>query len=553
VARYPYTDEQGNLLYWGVRFVNADGSKTFKQCRPDGKGREIWNLDGVRRVLYRLPEVREAIANGKLICIAEGEADVEALEYHGYTATTNAMGAKKWRDEYSQVLKDATDIVIFGDNDDDGRAHAALVSRSLQAVGVTPRVAQLEGLPEKGDIRDWLKRHSQEELDRVVAEAPLAREEHLPGESDGGESNNPWSHIKSAPVLLAEPDTPFEGLAKDLLAPGAITIVSAPKGLGKTQVALNLAVALATGGIFRGEPVQPVRVLLLDRDNPEAVLKQRVRNWGAIVADNLDVLTRQHAPDLKDREAWSQFPLASYAVLIIDAVGSFTEGITEKEGKLTTEVLATLLDMARRGIAILLLMNVTKDGLTFKGREEWVDRVDIHYEVRDATGFSPSGKPDWWLELPPAGEAAWADRAARRRGKVTFRLAFIPNKFRLGMEPDPFCLELHLPPEGLWTLADVTETLIMAGEEAAQAAVKAKQERHRKAADALVDLVRSRGATGKPLNKTEAEDFLREEGLGRNEARELFTHYDGTRWRISAGKGKGAPQILLPCSGGEND
>ncbi|MGH8057664.1 MAG: hypothetical protein ACREOH_10595 [Candidatus Entotheonellia bacterium] len=75
-------------------------------------------------------------------------------------------------------------------------------------------------------------------------------------------------------------------------------------------------------------------------------------------------------------------------MLIIDAVVSITEGITEKEGRLTTEVLATLLDLARRGLAILLLNNATKDGSTFKGREEWIDRVDIHYEVRDDAGYA---------------------------------------------------------------------------------------------------------------------------------------------------------------------
>jgi hypothetical protein len=144
------------------------------------------------------------------------------------------------------------------------------------------------------------------------------------------------------------------------------------------------------------------------------------------------------------------------------------------EGLHTTEVLATLLDLARRGIAILLLNNVTKDGADFKWREEWADRVDIMYEVRDATAFTPSEKRAWWMDLPASSEAAWAERAQRRRGAVCFRLPFIPSKFRLAMEPNPFCLELHLPPEGLWTLKDVTEALIAGGQEAVQAETQAK-------------------------------------------------------------------------------
>jgi len=50
VATYPYTDEAGTLLYEAVRFEPKD----FRQCRPDGTGGRIWNMKGVRRVLYRL-------------------------------------------------------------------------------------------------------------------------------------------------------------------------------------------------------------------------------------------------------------------------------------------------------------------------------------------------------------------------------------------------------------------------------------------------------------------------------------------------------------------
>ena len=109
----------------------------------------------------------------------------------------------------------------------------------------------------------------------------------------------------------------------------------------------------------------------------------------------------------------------------------------QQEGKLTTEVLATLLNLARQGLAILLLQNTTKDGSNMKGRGEWADRADIVYEIRDATDFIPSGNLPWWQELPPAGEDAWAKRAARRKKRTTYRLAFIASKFRIAQEPEP--------------------------------------------------------------------------------------------------------------------
>jgi len=56
IATYDYKDESGKLLYQAVRYEPKD----FRQRRPDGKGGWIWNLEGVRRVLYRLEELLRA-------------------------------------------------------------------------------------------------------------------------------------------------------------------------------------------------------------------------------------------------------------------------------------------------------------------------------------------------------------------------------------------------------------------------------------------------------------------------------------------------------------
>ena len=73
VASYDYTDEFGTLLFQVVRLA----PKTFRQRRPDGKGGWIWNLEGVTRVLYRLPDLMEALALERRVFVVEGEKDVE--------------------------------------------------------------------------------------------------------------------------------------------------------------------------------------------------------------------------------------------------------------------------------------------------------------------------------------------------------------------------------------------------------------------------------------------------------------------------------------------
>src|SRR5262249_19482085 len=114
VATYGYTDEAGKLLFQCVRFA----PKRFRQRQPDGKGGWIWNIEGVRRVLYRLPEVIAA----STLCVAEGEKDCDNLTKLGFIATTNPLGAGKWRDDYGETLR-GKDVVIFGDADEPGEAH----------------------------------------------------------------------------------------------------------------------------------------------------------------------------------------------------------------------------------------------------------------------------------------------------------------------------------------------------------------------------------------------------------------------------------------------
>ena len=153
VARYPYIDTDGVLLFEVVRLE----PKSFRQRRPDGAGGWVWNMQGVQRVLYRLPAVIAAVASGQTVFVVEGEKAAEALARIGMAATCSPGGAGKWRDSYSTDLAGA-DVVILPDNDAPGRAHADQVAASLRKLARPPtiRVLPLPGLLEKGDVVDWL-------------------------------------------------------------------------------------------------------------------------------------------------------------------------------------------------------------------------------------------------------------------------------------------------------------------------------------------------------------------------------------------------------------
>ena len=117
-------------------------------------------------------------------------------------------------------------------------------------------------------------------------------------------------------VSLQEVEEDFEATVKDFLIPGCITFVSAPRGSGKSFVALFLGVALAKGGIFRMERLARQRVLLVDRDNPQALIRKRLHRVGSYRdLTTLKVLTRETAPPSPTRRRGALFPAEDYDVL----------------------------------------------------------------------------------------------------------------------------------------------------------------------------------------------------------------------------------------------
>jgi hypothetical protein len=394
---------------------------------------------------------------------------------------------------------------------------------------------------------------------RLQSALPGLRELATRSEAQGAKDTGAaWQRAMSAVDFVTQEEDEHQSLTADLVYPGAITILAAPRGTGKSIVALILAVAEVTGGIFRGERLQPVRVLYVDRDNPPRLIRDRLRRIGVDGAGNLRLITRLDAPPLTDKQAWLALPWQDYDVVVIDSIGAATEGVSEKEGRETQHFLATLKDLAQRGLAMVALDNTIKAGTNYRGRGEKADAVDILYEARDITNWTPT-QDDWWLDLPEAGDHTWATRASRHRQTTHMRLAFVASKFRLGMDPAPFAVEIDFRGD-VWTLRDVTDELVSAGEEARDIDRKAKQDLFRHATEALTTAIGQRSDTN-PMTKTEAERLLMDQRLRRQEGRNLLEAQNGHQWRLTVWVSqRGRPTIVVPLSppekkpdGGEKD
>ena len=248
-ARYPYTDEQGTLLYEVVRYQPKD----FRQRKPDGKGGWIWTLNGIRRVLYRLPD----LIGKPEVWLVEGERDADRLAALGLAATTQAGGAGKWNPEFSTWLKanGVKRVVVLPDNDPPGEAHGLAVATNCHMTGLEVRLVRLPGLPAKGDVSDWLD--AGHTVDDLQAQA-LGVSSFTVSKAAAG-----ILHISEAITALTrslEEDppeflsTPFPNLNRLLcggIVPGELYYLAAKGGEGKSALAIELARSMSrTAGVL---------------------------------------------------------------------------------------------------------------------------------------------------------------------------------------------------------------------------------------------------------------------------------------------------------------
>lgn len=174
-TEYKYLDLNGNLLHTSVKITYPNGKKRFWQT---------WaNPNDKTTILYNLRSVADGIKKGQPIFIVEGEKDCHTLMGLGFIATTNPMGAGKWKEYYSDYLLDS-DIYIIPDNDNSGFKHAFEVCNSLSKKASSIKIIDLSKhnstLKEKGDISDYLnvlndisKKDKIEEIKRLVDNAVL--------------------------------------------------------------------------------------------------------------------------------------------------------------------------------------------------------------------------------------------------------------------------------------------------------------------------------------------------------------------------------------------
>ena len=353
VAECHYTDESGTLLFEVVRY----DPKGFRQRRPDRNGGWIWNLNGVRRVLYQLREVLRA----KSVIVVEGEKDCDTAHTLGLTATCNAGGAGKWRDEYCEPLRGKR-VAIIADADEPGRKHAQQVAASL--FGKVESLKALE-LPGAKDLSEWVERGgTREALLELIRTATEWKGEAVVGKGtpQGG------FRLTSLRDLMLEPEERISWLLADKLPAGGLSVVSAKPKVGKSTFARCLALAVATGDLFLDCATTKGPVIYLALEEKRGEVRRHFADLGATGEEEIHVHAAS-APQQAVLELCELTKRIRPVLIVIDPLFKFVRIRDEKAYAEVCNAIEPLLTLARESGAHVLLSH-------HSGKMERADATD---------------------------------------------------------------------------------------------------------------------------------------------------------------------------------
>lgn len=341
---YSYEDENGVELYQVVRFDPKD----FRQRRADGAGGWIWNLNNVRLVPYRLPELIEALASDRTVFIVEGEKDVDNVLRLGAPATCNPRGAGKWGAcNIDDHFRDGN-VIIIADNDpqatnkktgallthDDGRPrfagwdHAIEVAQHLNEIAASVRIIDLKKIwpfcPDKGDISNWIAAGGTIEALYEIAEQTPLWDGDVVREADNR------TLVQSSAEFIRD-FIPPDYLIDGILQKRFLYSNTGKTGSGKTAIVLFIAACVALGRKIGDIEVEQGRVLYFAGENPDDV---RMR-WIAMAQQmDFDATTinvcfipgRFEISKMRERILAEIQQIGEVALIIIDTSAAYYEG-----------------------------------------------------------------------------------------------------------------------------------------------------------------------------------------------------------------------------------
>jgi AAA domain-containing protein/FaeA-like protein len=290
----------------GATYAYDDGLRVHRS--PDKKFRQSGNTSGDAnglRQLYRLSKIEQTPQASRPIYFPEGEKDVHAIEALGEIATTTPMGAKNVHKCDLAPLR-GHHVIVTVDKDEPGETRARFLRQMLaHAADVEFKQAKIGK-----DVSDHIA--ADLSLDQLEPfEFPISR--LLAGGRTGD-----W--------LDQQVFEPLQWVVPDVIPEGYSLLVGAPK-IGKSWLALSIALAVASGGYMFGKiycgVARPVLLLALEDSDRRMQSRARKLQPGDPIPRLLTYFTRVSPADvIPTMEAWLiEIPRHERPVVILDTIG----------------------------------------------------------------------------------------------------------------------------------------------------------------------------------------------------------------------------------------
>lgn len=356
-----------------------------KRYLPDGEPKYL-EPSGSQTAIYGA-ETLAGLEPGNIVLVCEGEIGALACRAKGFVAISATGGAGSWKPEWGALLE-PYDVVAVGDNDPPGAKFASAVVRSVEAAGgVATALVWPRGTPPKTDPADWFGHLGRDRSSfGTLALAGTLRV------------------IEPYEALTGEPE-PIPWIVPGWFSQSERIIIAGEWSTGKSTVALELAISLATGSRFMGLlPIQsgPYRVLYVDEENGTALAKKRMRQLmlakgissEQAKAMPLRYLSKNGLSFSTDRgQAAFRRDVERFRpdVIVLDSVIRFFDGDNENDNSQWSRFITKhVMPYNSQGIAFIILDHVRKPA-NGKGSND----TDVGQRIRGASD-KPGSVDELW-------------------------------------------------------------------------------------------------------------------------------------------------------------
>lgn len=407
---YRVIDRHGRLVAVHHRRDSPDGAtKTVWWSLPDGTS----SLGGMK--LPDLPLFNSQLVGGwnedDPIILCEGEKATMALHDAGLNALGSVTGASSTPGPGAlEVLRDR-EVVLWTDNDDQGRVHMNRIAEALQGVAAGVQVYEWHDAPEKGDAADHpdVLSHSPKAVDRLLTDLLGAPRWEPSKDSDTGNENK----LLAGRVLLGEGMErgfePPEELESGVLLKGRVHQIFSGPGSGKSFIGLWLV----KNAIERHE-----RVVYMDHENGKRIISERLGILGVDFDAVDEYLTYLPSPGLttkdEDVKTWTDLlDELEPDLIVFDSWAGFLAAAGMEENSNDDIVKWSFLfthPARNRGVTTVVLDHVPHDANRSRGASRKKDEADVQWKLvksqdfdRDSVGeivmFREKDRESW---LPPS-------------------------------------------------------------------------------------------------------------------------------------------------------